>query len=434
MYNRINGKIVLKGKIKNTSPLLIGSGENEFSDIDVLKDSENKPFIPATSFIGTIRSFIQKHDENLDYLFGKDEQSMIRANNLCITDDSNFSISIRDGIRINNKTGLVEDKSKYDYEIVEPGAYFDLYLEGDIKESNKSDLHKFFTLVNKSLKNQIITFGAKNNSGLGKVEVDKLNLFIYDFSNKKDVFNWFKQNNGTPLAETNDEPIALHDFEIKINLKLKNSIIVKSYPGEPEMPDAVNITSDGKNVLPGTAIKGALRARIERIINTLNPQKTQVIINSLFGFVDTEDKDSRPTKGRILVEEEQLPEFIAELQTRIRIDRFTGGTINSALFDSMPLFDTEIDLDANNVVITVKIRDCKDYEAGLLLLAAKDLWTGDLAIGGDKSIGRGVFDGVSLGVSFKDFNTRISNNINLISSEEKQQMQKYVYALNNEVA
>jgi len=41
----------------------------------------------------------------------------------------------------------------------------------------------------------------------------------------------------------------------------------------------------------------------------------------------------------------------------------------------------------------IEIEGCEKHEAGLLLLILKDLWTGDLAVGGEKSIGRGVFQG-----------------------------------------
>ncbi len=433
MQNRLDGKLVLKGKIKLISPLLIGSGEKDNSDIDVLRDINNKPFIPATSFVGIIRNFIRSQDEKLEPFFGFAEQSLIRCSDLKLVNDSKSKIVVRDGIRVDNKTGLVEDKSKYDYEVIEPGAFFNIYIEADVRNEKKDELRKLFTLLIKGLNKNFITLGAKTNSGLGKIEANNLELFEYDFSNKNDVLNWVKKENGRTSELTNDEPKAMHDFEMKINLKLRNSLIVKSYPGSPEMPDAVNITSNGKNLLPGTSIKGALRARMERILNTIGTDSKK-IINDLFGIVDTNDKKSKPKKGRIMIEEVILPAFIAELQTRIKIDRFTGGTINGALFDSMPLFDTNLDMKANNVVITLKVKKCSDYEAGLLLLACKDLWTGDLAIGGEKSIGRGVFDGVSASIVFNDFAVNLSNNLEEIPDEIKKQMQEYVNTLHSEVA
>ena len=87
--------------------------------------------------------------------------------------------------------------------------------------------------------------------------------------------------------------------------------------------------SDGERVpvLPGTSIRGAIRARAEKIINTLG--NGAELVKSLFGWVDNsqaEDKEN-PIKGRILVKEKylDLKYFVEEIQHRIRIDRFTGG-------------------------------------------------------------------------------------------------------------
>ena len=48
-----------------------------------------------------------------------------------------------------------------------------------------------------------------------------------------------------------------------------------------------------------------------------------------------------------------------------------------------------------NGYFDLEIKDFKDWEAGLMLLVLKDLWNGDLAIGGEKNAGRGVLQGLS---------------------------------------
>ncbi len=66
--------------------------------------------------------------------------------------------------------------------------------------------------------------------------------------------------------------------------------------------------------------------------------------------------------------------------------------MKSALFDTQPLWPRK--KKDEQVVIRIKIMDYKDWEAGLALLLLKDLWNGDLPLGGDKSIGRGVLQGL----------------------------------------
>jgi hypothetical protein len=197
------------------------------------------------------------------------------------------------------------------------------------------------------------------------------------------------------------------------------------------MPDASHIQSKEiiiepngkekeikKDILTGQGVKGAISARVKRILNTIwekDEQSKLEFIDNLLGYVnDPKDatdkrKNKKPKKAKLQIEERELPAYIAELQSRIKIDRFTGGTINGALFDSMPLFNTkevqvlpETDLNKKYTRLTIRIKDCTEAQAGLMLLVIKDLWTGDLAIGGEKGIGRGVFNGVSAFIKYKN--------------------------------
>ena len=83
------------------------------------------------------------------------------------------------------------------------------------------------------------------------------------------------------------------------------------------------------------------------------------------------------------------------VQNRIAIDRFTGGTLHGALFDEQPIYGG----DETVVTLDLFLRQVNDpnqnnAEIGLLLLLIKDLWTSDLAIGGESSIGRGRLQGI----------------------------------------
>ena len=45
--DQIVERIYIKGELELVSPLILGSGEEENTDIDVLRDWEGKPFIPV---------------------------------------------------------------------------------------------------------------------------------------------------------------------------------------------------------------------------------------------------------------------------------------------------------------------------------------------------------------------------------------------------
>ncbi len=459
------GKQVLEGVIELRSPALIGCGSKERSDVDIIRDGGNNPFIPATSFVGALRHFIKiegredalkqfwgftadgKHPQEAVRPTGRSQsgnagsadkrekasaaqeerQSSLRCRDLVCKKGIVPKITIRDGIAINAKTGIVESGKKYDYEVIEPGAQFNLHLEIFFRNDTARDFsRRIIATIREVLERESVRIGAKTNSGLGKIRLVDARISELNFGDKHDLVRWLRRDfsNATPLSGV--QPFRLREklFTIDATFGLKNSLIVRSAPSDPKAPDNVHIQSGGNPVLPGTSLKGAIRSRAERIIKTLlgagkdKEDKADTFLNNLFGNVDCEmqtkeddkgmafDGKCKPKealKGRIRIDEVTLPPFDAELQTRIKIDRFTGGTIESALLETMPLFS---DGDANKLIrnVRITINDYKDAEAGLMLLVLKDLWTGDLAIGGEKGVGRGVLEGVSADVRWDNSN------------------------------
>lgn len=446
------GKLILEGVIELCSPLIIGCGSQERSDVDIIWDGSNKPFIPATSFVGALRHFItvEGRENALKQFWGfsgdgkyaqeanasshannapiavkgekspdarEEKQSSLRCRDLACKNGIIPKTAIRDGIAIDAKTGMVGSGKKFDYEVIEPGAQFDLRLEVSFEnEATKDFSRSMIATIRVALEQESVRIGAKTNSGLGKIKLVGARVSELNFDDKRDIIRLLRKDfsNTTPLSGI--QPFRLREkcFTIDATFGLKNALIIRSAPSDPKMPDAVHIQSAGNPVLPGTSLKGAIRSRAERIVKTLigngdvKEGKANAFLNNLFGNVDCElqtqdagkgmacngkNKPKEALKGRIRIEEVTLPPFTSELQTRIKIDRFTGGTIESALLETMPLFS---DGDDGKLIRNVRIslRNYQDAEAGLMLLVLKDLWTGDLAIGGEKSVGRGALEGV----------------------------------------
>lgn len=432
--NNITGKIVIQGDIETFSPLHIGCGFGERSDLDVLLDSEGKPFIPATSLIGILQHAISSENpdfnENAKLFWGFTDdkigkQSAVKCSDL--TAKSKTMCAIRDGIKIDNRTGIVEHTGKYDYEILESGAKFSLNMEMEYNQSSENFVKNMAATIFTILANGKLRIGAKTNSGFGAIKLlkDKAKVYLFDFSDKKDVYHWLVQDFSNKKAINPGEigagfEIADSRFCIDASFELKSSIIIRSYPVEPEMPDAVHIHSNNNPVLTGTSIKGAVRARAERIVKTLG--KSDEFVKTLFGYVD-KDKTRRAKKGKVRVNEFIMPKFVSEIQNRIKIDRFTGGTIESALFDSMPLF---VDDSKKVIKIIIDVPNCSESEAGLLLLVLKDLWTGDLALGGEKNVGRGVFKGIKALIEWnKDFFV-IEDEIKKLPDSDREVLENFV--------
>lgn len=428
------GKLILKGTIEILSPAIIGSGEDERSDLDVIKDAEGKPFIPATSFVGVLRHATENvSKDKLELFWGtkeSNEPEKIRQSSLICNDllAKEYALTVRDGVKINNKKGIAETGAKFDYEIIERGSIFDLSLEVNLDGKDDDFKKRMLATIVNLLEDEKLRIGAKTNNGFGRIRLKEYKLYEFDFSKKSDAIAWFKYLQDESLPEPvslNTEPfkISKNQFVIDALFTIKNSLIVRSYNIDPYLPDTEHIRSGDDYVLPGSSTKGAIRARAERIVNTLS--KNANIITELFGMVDEKNKGAK--KGRLLVEETLLQGFPSEVQTRIKIDRFTGGTIETALLETKPLFRGKDEAEFN---IKITIDNYQNHEAGLMLLVLKDLWTGDLPVGGDKAIGRGVLEGKEARIIFNGKEITIKD-LESLKEEDQEALQKFVDAFVN---
>lgn len=471
--SRINipacGKIYISVPLRLESPLIIGSGESEHSDIDVLRDPiTGQPLIPATSIIGVFRSYLSRTlcelegrlspivKDNFKYLFGylategekeeaeKKKTAVVEGQSALQCDDiilNHASVLSRDGVRIDPKSNTAEDKKKYDYELVETADEFVLTLEIALRQVFDETIFKRLLLtVLKGVNQGHIRLGAKTNKGFGKIGIDLNAVAVTElnFATPQHVLQWLSDRPAEPAnGKLDEKTIKSFDFErrqfnIDAWFTLKSALLIKSYASDPRLPDAVSIdraVGSGEKrrrqaVLPGTSVMGAVRHRAQKILHTLGDNEAKARLRNLFGYVDVEgeedeekkkenispakppDTPEQPpaTKGRVRIEETLIENVAREVQTRIKIDRFTGGTIHGALFEMMPVWQKGND-DAVHIVITVE--EYNEWEAGLFLLILKDLWTGDLAIGGEKNIGRGVLQGRRAEIRWKGGHVRL---------------------------
>jgi hypothetical protein len=72
--------------------------------------------------------------------------------------------------------------------------------------------------------------------------------------------------------------------------------------------------------------------------------------------------------------------------------------LDGAIFAEQPICPTP----ENQVKLKLKLKQATNQEVGLLLLLLKDLWNGDLTIGGGSSIGRGRLQGKSATITYNE--------------------------------
>lgn len=417
----LQGKLVYCGRLKLISPLLIGTGEKEENiDTVVIKDEAGQPFVPATSLVGALRHYCdsalseqEKKREEYEYFWGstRDVQSSSKQSALYIRDlellqedIEKIALRVRDGVAIDNASGIAEREKKFEYEVVEPGISFQFYMEITLRQAfDDQEILKMANFIIQALQNSAIKIGAKTTRGFGRCCLKDVGFRKFNFAKKKDVIDWlngkWEYNAWEPSAGEMVNPVKKHNLIINGIFSIKNSLIVRSYSGKPEAPDNEHLKSGGKPVLPGTTAAGALRARAEKIAHTFVPKDKcqEHIIRPLFGWADDHGDTKEKRKSRVIIEEKPIKHNITEeVQTRIRIDRFTGGTLKHHLFEEMPMWPKNSRNEYKEMVnLKIEVEQCKDYEVGLLLLVFKDLWNGDLPLGGGKNIGRGVLQGLN---------------------------------------
>ena len=396
------GKIKITGKLVLQSPLLIGDGAGEtsdnFKDIHVLKNQDGVPFIPGTSICGVLREEFKK-DSVVEKLFGAADklQSAIQIEDILL---EGGKIIYRDGVKIDGLTGTGVVGGKYDYEAVERGAHGNLRILINLRGCHAKDNFKSAVAEMLSKLESGIRLGALTSKGFGLAKVENLNADFYDFTKKAAVIAWLTDKTVSEKILPVDKISADNEnFVVDADFAFNSSVIVRDYKTAEEKISAVSMKSLEDFVIPGTSLKGIFRHRAEYIFGKLN--RDIKLLDNLMGSAEDEK-----IKSRFIVAESYIKtETVEEIpHTRNKIDRFTGGTLQGTLFTTKPIYQKVPS--TPTLHIHFEIIGAEDFEAGLALYLLRDLWLGNVAIGGEKSIGRGTIQGISAKIKRRNLRTR----------------------------
>ncbi len=434
---RIVERVVVEGDLMLLTPAHFGNGDgSDETDLPLLADNYDpkRPVLTGASLAGALRAYLRRisdGDRELDTaLFGGTKGDDDGEQSPLIVDDalgtSGANVELRDGVKLDPKKRTAADKALFNIETWAAGTTFPLRLELLLVEGkDRNAALQALAAALTGLTNDGITLGMRKQRGYGRVRVSAWRVRRYRLADSADdLLNWLKDGNlpigdqnvasvpvtneqGEPLEDREimarllkefnvvARPLARRDriFKLSAEFTLESSLMIRGNTGRDDLgPDMVHLHSrrNGKEVpiLSGTSLAGALRGRALRILNTLNADKAQSIVEDLFG--PDMKPGVTPKASRLITAECEVRNVIDNLvQNRIRVDRFTGGVIEGALFEEQPVFAKP----ETRLTLGIHVREPKDYEIGLLLLLLKDLWTGDLPLGGEIGIGRGRLRG-----------------------------------------
>ena len=473
-FSRID-KYIVRAQLRQ--PLHVGSTEKGNGDV-LVDPIDGQPFVQASGIAGVFRKCYEEcfaNQQEAMNLFGNSDQV---AGRIRITDGrfleehTALRTELRPRIRINPVTGTsaaakgagsdASSGQKFETEYVGAGAKIEFrvyvyggqddfdtignkkasesahsiqYREDEMTEQDR--IESVFALIHAGH----VQLGGQKSNGCGSMEISELLHHRFDLFSKEGRSEWAQEGPHDTLAYQNRVPYlekllerldyAARAYTITLQGRTEGTLLVKAIAltaeqtagfiakGEKE-PDYINMMNAGrKYIIPGSSVKGAVRAQIERIAGYLEHQKNssgtikdsagsfdrERLLNELFGRVGKKKDTGSAGNLRfydVLVE--KIPEHSQEvISNRIHIDRFTGGVMNTGLFREQAVHGSlQIEAAVMNRRGGMKNNSEADRACGILVLAMRDLALGMYNLGSGYSVGRGFLCAESLIVQRAD--------------------------------
>lgn len=341
----------------------------------VLENRDGTALLQGSSLAGALRAWLTVVDADMaETLFG----SRKKAGHLLVSDgvfDQTAERYTRPRLRINGATGTADDGGKFDVAHIGSGSCFHFSLTWLGLKNSVEELAAVEQML-AALHSGEIRLGAQKSNGFGRVALN-VRKQVFDMTDPADRTAWLEDSyRGTPL--TLPKVTSARRVTFVVSGQADSLLVKAGAPLEKEGGGAYspNLTEGGRAVLPGSSIKGAVRARVQIIADVLGfpPEKTE----ALFGRMSANGDNGRA--GHVFFEDGRLSDEKRKQISRIRINRFTGGVIRGGLFTEEPL--------SCGVEFHISAPD-EPAVCGLLLYALRDLGLGLYNLGSGSAIGRG---------------------------------------------
>lgn len=438
---------LIEGTLELITPTHLSNGDKAFDvDMPLLLDTlEERPLLTGASLAGALRNYLneclgeyafdtgqlftERPTSRTSLLFGaarrdnEGDQSFLIVNDALGNVPAAQAIELRDGVRIDPKTRTAADQAKFDLQLLPAGTTFAISLELIITEPQRDHLPEMRRLLAQALyglQASHIHLGGRKRRGLGECRIRQWRLREYDLTQPADLRHWLAH--GRVWAPTDDRWQSGADIRdllgvnlpqtdprnwltIEATFAIEGSVLIRAGFESDYGPDMAHLESRRNGqmapILSGSSLAGAMRAQALRIAHTVSgdEDKAMAFVRRLFGYmpIEVQDSDAEKIASRVLVKEAEIRDYQKLVQSRVAIDRFTGGALESALFTEQPVFggQTTLTLVARPPLLLDSEAAQRQWQAekGLLLLVLKDLWTGFMPIGGEASVGRGRLQG-----------------------------------------
>lgn len=360
------------------SPIRTGNTENDPESI--LYTWDGRPMLQGSSLAGAIREWLDQDSANR-LLGAPESEGELLISDMIFAEDNRKT---RPRVRIDRASGTAADGAKFDVAALPTGSKGSFDLEWRSCRSLEEGCAEVERILG-AIQKKEIRFGAQRTNGYGRLDIT-VKRRCCDLAKSSGLKAWME--NAAPSAEVTLPQKIRHSKYAHFLVTAKtDSLLVKDSLGEgigADGTDAVNMTDGGYTIIPGSAIKGVLRARIGHIAALLEKDGIE---DELFGY--QKGNDSAP--GSVIVSDAHFERPRVKKVTRIRIDRFTAAVMPGALFSEEPVAGT---VDWEILVPAEKKAAC-----ALVLFALRDLGLQQYTLGSGAGIGRGLLDHLEVKVT-----------------------------------
>ena len=358
------------------------TGPSDGSIDRVLRHRDGQAFLQAASLAGALRGWLEKQDKNAaNALFGSQEKSgQLIVSDMEIQEKAaksaeNTTIQLRPRLRINGKMGSAADGGKFDVAHIARGTVMKFSLTWLGAESDTDGPAQIEQMLG-ALHAGEIRLGAQKSNGFGRVALT-VRSQTYHMTDKADREAWLHdQFNGQTLELPEICTENVCTFTVN---GVADSILIKDAVPHIKKDGTQftgNIKENGTAVLPGSSVKGAVRARVQAIADLLHCSES---VDALFGRGAAQGDNG--IAGRVRFNDVVLDKANEQMISRIRINKFTGGVIRSGLFNEEPL--------KSGITLTITAPQDDICGCALLVYALRGLGLGLYNLGSGGAVGRG---------------------------------------------
>jgi CRISPR/Cas system CSM-associated protein Csm3 (group 7 of RAMP superfamily) len=289
---RLSGTLVAK------TPLHVGGhGDDVDTDLPLARNGRGELYVPGTSIAGALRQwceqafreypafaeprkddpgFVNRHWGFQDG--AKGQASFVIVEDVPVNEASAAVVEVRDGVGIDRRRGAAAENIKYDRAILPRGTKMKFALSAEAKDSEQRlAVLAMLTALKEALEDARVRLGASKTRGLGRIKLEDGKLVEERFSDRQGILAFLK-NGGTAAIPGIGEALqkyparAMRRLRVVIHWQPIGPLMVKAgFDGiAVDMLPLLSGRDGGLSlVLPGSFLKGAMRARAERIVRTL---------------------------------------------------------------------------------------------------------------------------------------------------------------------